>query len=978
MDLQNLVGQTVGDYHLKRLLGKGGMGAVFLAWHRHMNLPFAVKVLRPDFALNAQYLRRFFHEAHLGARLRHDNIVSIYNAGQAEIPAAPGVAMLVPYLAMEHIVGQSLRSAVKEAGGKLGVDIAVEIISQALRGLAFAHSRGMVHRDIKPDNLMISSLGIVKITDFGLARHIGVGTADITITGQVLGTPTYMSLEQWRAEPTIDGRTDIYSLGVTFFYLLAGATPFRGKNPAAVLHQLLHDAPPRLVDRMPEIDPELDAIVQKMVARNRKHRFQAAEEALLALYEWRRYRPADTDTIERTVAMLGATAALDAATLKAGSEPLTEPTARPFRTPMNSGHTTQISVGNHAIAEMASRRGKRRSSASASTLAAPIPPPPPTESADRAPWLRGVRKRIVLGASVVVLAIYTLIGLVVYFQPPTRSPGDAAPPPLRRGVELRDGRELPPAAPSAIVPPATDVPSAPQAAETGPSSRAPRESADSVILRPDPQVLAMADSFFTAETIGTAEAYRQFLTDHPSSPYREKVEERLAALDSAAFSAASHVDTLAAYQDYLAEFPGGAHTAEALDHIAWKRAVQAVYANAHKWDRMLAALRDYRDAFPTGRHLSEFNTLATTADTAYVDGLLATEAGLLATTATDGPLDSRTHAALVAMKEYVVDAAGRRPNVARVRARLEPYLRERAQSALERAELQTEIRVAWEEYRRCIPNGPFAVEAGLRAEYPLPSRERPDALPAMRDVHRNRYGFWTGRLEKAGVNLEMIYVPRGFVAVTPHTVPPGARVFAEYDGFWLSATEVSADDYRRYLAIAGHNRSNHPASDWPVTGVTAEQAREFCRWFYGGDLPTETQFLAAARGFADVVPRPFPWGHRMPDAADARESLALSVPSPRPVNDDTVDVGPYGHRFLAGNVREWCRDGFFPDGLPALSGPDRRLRNPFFSPGNRHAVRGGSFATPTAAATLDFRSGEIGRTGQPDIGFRVCIDPHPK
>ena len=209
MDLRHLVGMSLGDYQIKRLLGSGGMGSVFLGWHRHMQLPFAVKVLFPEQANNEQFLERFFHEASLGARLRHENAVGVHYAGIAEVElAAWNVPARLAYLAMEYVEGRSAREALKETdAGRLEPAVAAEIVAQALRGLSAAHDMGLIHRDIKPDNLMIARDGRVKIADFGLARMLG--DAGLTQTGQILGTPSYMSLEQWRGDEDIDARTDI-------------------------------------------------------------------------------------------------------------------------------------------------------------------------------------------------------------------------------------------------------------------------------------------------------------------------------------------------------------------------------------------------------------------------------------------------------------------------------------------------------------------------------------------------------------------------------------------------------------------------------------------------------------------------------------------------------------------------------------------------------------------------------------------------
>ncbi|MGE0431546.1 MAG: serine/threonine protein kinase [Planctomycetota bacterium] len=287
MDLTLLVGTQIGDYHLKKLLGRGGMGAVFLGWHMHMQLPFAVKVLRPDLADNERYLKRFFHEAHQGARLKHENIVTIHNAGLADVNVA-GAPPQLPFLAMEYVEGKDIYKVMKgQPKRRLQPSHAVEVVMQALRGLSYAHGEGMIHRDIKPENLLLTPANVVRIADFGLARGLD-GPADPLEHGSVMGTPEYMPIEQWQAREDIDHRVDIYAMGASLYHMLAGTPPFPGRTPIAIL-RLVRAGQSQAIELVaPEVDVMLSGVVQKMMGREPGDRHQTAQAALDDLAYWRR------------------------------------------------------------------------------------------------------------------------------------------------------------------------------------------------------------------------------------------------------------------------------------------------------------------------------------------------------------------------------------------------------------------------------------------------------------------------------------------------------------------------------------------------------------------------------------------------------------------------------------------------------------------------------------------------------------------
>jgi serine/threonine protein kinase len=265
-------------YRIVRLLGVGGMGEVYQAEHRLMERPVALKVISPQLTRNPLVVERFRLEVRAAARLSHPNIVTAHDAEQAGD---------LHFLVMEYVEGISLARLV-EKRGPLPVIQACHCVRQAALGLAHAHEQGMVHRDVKPQNLMLTRKGQVKILDFGLARlaeEAGpqTGKGHLTMLGTVLGTPDYIAPEQVKDSRTVDVRADIYSLGCTLYFLLTGRVPF--PSGSAVEKALAHcDMQPRsLTELRDSIPPELTVIVEQMMAKDPSQRYQSAAEVAQAL-----------------------------------------------------------------------------------------------------------------------------------------------------------------------------------------------------------------------------------------------------------------------------------------------------------------------------------------------------------------------------------------------------------------------------------------------------------------------------------------------------------------------------------------------------------------------------------------------------------------------------------------------------------------------------------------------------------------------
>ncbi|MFM8734699.1 MAG: serine/threonine-protein kinase [Pirellulales bacterium] len=272
-------GFTLGKYRLLKLLGAGGMSSVYLAEHATLGNKVAIKVLPVKRVEQTSYLARFEREARQSARLNHPNIVRTFDLDTAGS---------IHYIAMEHVDGIDLHAKVKR-DGPLPVREAADFIRQAATGLEHAHEEGLVHRDIKPANLMLDGRGTVKILDLGLALA-GGGEEDGSLTREhdekVLGTADYLAPEQADDSHKADRRSDIYSLGCTFYYLLVGKAPFASGKLADRIHAHRHKAPPNLLDARPDVPVAIAELYARMLEKHPDGRPQSAREVADALAAW--------------------------------------------------------------------------------------------------------------------------------------------------------------------------------------------------------------------------------------------------------------------------------------------------------------------------------------------------------------------------------------------------------------------------------------------------------------------------------------------------------------------------------------------------------------------------------------------------------------------------------------------------------------------------------------------------------------------
>ncbi len=260
-----------GRYELDGIVGRGGMAEVYRARDIRLDRIVAVKTLREDLARDQTFQARFRREAQSAASLNHPSIVAVYDTGEDDTDGSH-----IPYIVMEYVDGRTLRDLLRE-DRRLLPERALEITDGVLRALDYSHKNGIVHRDIKPGNVMLTRSGQVKVMDFGIARAVSDAQATMTQTAQVIGTAQYLSPEQARGE-RVDARSDLYSTGCLLYELLTGRPPFLGDSPVAIAYQHVREnpIPPSRVD--PEVPQWADAIVLRAMAKDPRDRYQSAAE----------------------------------------------------------------------------------------------------------------------------------------------------------------------------------------------------------------------------------------------------------------------------------------------------------------------------------------------------------------------------------------------------------------------------------------------------------------------------------------------------------------------------------------------------------------------------------------------------------------------------------------------------------------------------------------------------------------------------
>jgi serine/threonine-protein kinase len=428
----DLVGSIVADrYHVLKKLGEGGMGQVYLAEHVKMGRKSALKVMHPSMKADVDAISRFNREAANASRIAHPNVASVYDFGET----SEGII----YLAMEFVDGPPLTSVIEQQGA-LPPKRAADIVRQAADALAVAHDMGIVHRDLKPDNIMLARTrdggDLVKVVDFGIAKAAGNEAQKVTKTGLVVGTPEYMSPEQLSGDK-LDGRSDIYSLGLVAYNMLTGKLPFPSDSAQESMIMRLTDRPKPLAEMKPDRawPADVQAVMDKALEREVAKRYQTATEFGMALYKAIDRMP-ETIASELGTAVIGAVAAADAATTQIPA--------------------TRVSSASPSASPAASMGG----------VAAPAALPPHSAAAPIAP-----AKRSKVPIMAAVAAAVVVFGVVA-----AKMAGGGAPKPSDAAAVTTQGSALP------AVPDSTPATSSATSAEA-PVTTAPRQASTPV---PDP------------------------------------------------------------------------------------------------------------------------------------------------------------------------------------------------------------------------------------------------------------------------------------------------------------------------------------------------------------------------------------------------------------------------------------------------------------------------------------------------------------
>ncbi len=402
-----------GRYRIVSHVAKGGMAEVFLGHDQLLDRPVAIKVLFPGLAVDPTFVERFRREAQAAAGLNHHNVVSVYDFGQDD-----GAY----YIVMEYVDGPTLRDIVR-GEGPLSPAKVIEIGAEIGAGLAAAHQEGVLHRDMKPANVLLTKTGSVKVADFGIARAAHSAREGLTMPGAVVGTATYLSPEQALGEP-LDPRSDVYSMGMVLYEMLAGRTPFTGDTPVAVAYKQVNEDPPPPSVYNPDVPPTLDALVMRALAKNPAGRQQSAEALRAELLDVRFGAAGPEPTIvaagaagpEPTIVAAGAAAGAAAAT------PMADVTATAIAGPPTTmmGPPTGVDAGPP-----------------------PGPPrPPPTAAAPRprpgpGPGPSPYRRRQVTVVVVVLLAGLAAIALASALGGDDKEGAPVTVPPVV-GMEVND------------------------------------------------------------------------------------------------------------------------------------------------------------------------------------------------------------------------------------------------------------------------------------------------------------------------------------------------------------------------------------------------------------------------------------------------------------------------------------------------------------------------------------------------------------
>lgn len=352
-----MIGREIGGYRVEGKLGAGGMGVVYRARQMALDRTVALKFLKAEGDAAPDFIERFKREAQAAARLNHANVIQVYDAGHE------GETL---FFSMEFVEGETL-SSVLDRQGRIPAARALRIMREVAKALAYAHGHGVIHRDIKPDNILITKDGQVKLADLGLAKVKDVGDAhkSLTISGEVMGTPYYMSPEQTKDTRSVDARSDVYSLGATFYRMVTGEPPFPGESPFEVMAKIQKGPVPNASERFPDVPWVYGQLIARMMATDPADRFQSASEFLT-----------DSESVERGSTVRTARAGVPAR--PAGATPQTLLLAAALG-------GVALAAAGFAVGRASAPRPAPSRAQAAEPIPAPAPDPEPLPSAPEEP-----------------------------------------------------------------------------------------------------------------------------------------------------------------------------------------------------------------------------------------------------------------------------------------------------------------------------------------------------------------------------------------------------------------------------------------------------------------------------------------------------------------------------------------------------------------------------------------------------------------
>ncbi len=985
-DLISLVGRTVAGFRIERSIGAGGMGTVFLAVHPKLGRRVAVKVLPPALTLDREVVRRFKREARTLRRLKHPNIIGSYGVFRAQ--GLYGIAM-------EPLVGSAAELLARK--GPLPETVVASIGRDAALGLAAAAEVGIVHRDVKPENLLLALNGRAKVADFGLARAAEQSVL-LTKTATAMGTPPYMPPEQWQDSRQADHRSDLYSLGCTLYHLATGELPFAGPAAYNYFVQHMSTPPPDLRERRPELSPAFSTIVRRLLAKRREDRFVSGADLAAALEPL-------ADAGEAAVVAFAAFGRPTASALAPPSDESPGATRAPDG-PEPGAPSAWGSAARQAIEQAVDRASDSHPERRA--LAGPAPAQPPAGPPPRARRSSSGEGRAVgrpsLTPAVGVLAALVASAVIALAWALGRSPDGG-----KSGPDPSDSARRAPASPIRFADlwpgegdfVADDLVAVRGRVEGYGGARVHvHVNGRPVRVRDDgsfgaelalPEGMHEVSFSASAEDGAVGRAVRRFSVDRTAprlevEPVDALVRDPHVVLRGRVKDASPVTVTI-----------DGSATEVRLDGFS-DRSPRRL-AEGENLFEVVARDRAGHETRVRRRIFLDLGRPKLALEVAGVAGAKGAEARVRGHIA-----DADASYVLVAGRRVEVQAGGR----FEVRVPLPEGATTIEVDAFDRAGNAVGA--------RAYPIGHDSLPPVLRLE-PLPREVPPDEQVVFAgDVDEDGCSFVVGGLPVGAIEGRKfrfsqalfpgawVYRPEVVVrdaagnetkvAVGPLRydlpLPPGLEQMesgeyrSEKDGavmvfvpagrfivgypedlrvlqgasFFIDKREVTRLQYDRYLRAVFKTTVAGVADDRPMTGVSWEDAARYATWA-GKRLPTELEWERAARGF-DA--RRFPWGNEPPEPDRA---VWAWKEGPKPVGSAPRDRSPFGCLDLGGNVSEWCadwdRDGYY---AARASAPES---------GKRRVVRGGSYGTkdPLQLSVFYRGSGLPGAT-YGNVGFRCA------